>query len=402
MTGSKDKRFGEKAQASLLDDEDFLPKVLESYLQRFLERELAAFLGAERYARTEARRGYRNGYKPRTLKTRVGRIELLVPQDRDGQFRTELFGRYQRNEKALVLALQESYIQGVSTRRVKKITEQLCGTGFSKSLVSQLCQELDVDIEAWRNRGLTKRYPYLIIDARYEYIRDNGKVASKAVLIVKGISDSGHREILAVDVANTESEATWAELFRKLKERGVQGVLLVTSDEHKGLVAALRRHFQGAAWQRCQTHFQRNVRDLVPRSQQGAVADGLREVFNAPNLDKARSRLDELIESCRESYPKLADKLDEDIEQTLTCFQFPNAHRKKLRTTNGLERFNEEIARRSKVVRVFPNDKACIRLTAALAMEQSEEWLTGRRYLDMSLLEEQCAPLKVLTGTDPG
>ena len=215
-----------------------------------------------------------------------------------------------------MLALQESYVQGVATRKVKKVTEKLCGTSFSKSLVSKLCQDLDAEIEAWRNRPLTQCYPYLIVDARYEHIRDNGRVLSKGVLTVKGISESGYREILAVDVANTESEPTWGELFGTLKARGLKGVLLVTSDEHKGLLKALQRHFQGVRWQHCQTHFQRNVRDLVPRSQQAALAEGLRKVFAADTLDEATTSVNAPIESYQDRSPKLADKLDEDMDQS--------------------------------------------------------------------------------------
>ena len=400
MTGTKDTQTFVETQASLLDDAGFLQEVIQSFCQQFLHQEITEFVQAERYARTEGRRGYRNGYKPRTLKTRVGRIELDLPQDREGQFHSDLFGRYQRNEKALVLALQESYLQGVSTRKMKNVTEQLCGTSFSKSFVSHVCQDLDVQIDAWRNRPLTREYPYLIVDAHYEYVRSNGEVVSKGILIVKGISESGHREILAVEMANTESAATWGALFRKLKERGLTGVLLVVSDEHKGLVAAIRRHFQGAQWQRCQTHFQRNVKDLVPRKAQGELAKRLRDVFNAPTLEEAGELLDRMIDDYEERYPKLADKLDQDAEFTLTCFHFPTAHRKRIRTTNGLERFNEEINRRTNVIRIFPNNQSCIRLIGALAMEQSEEWLTGRRYLDMSLLEEVKQPAMVLTGTD--
>jgi transposase-like protein len=375
-------------QGPLLDEETFMQEVIADFCQRLLEHEITASLRAAPYARTENRTGYRNGYKPRTLKTRVGRLELLVPQDRSGQFHTGLFARYQRNEKALVLALQESYLQGVSTRKVTAITEALCGISFSKSEVSALCQDLDGQIEAWRNRPLSKSYPYVTVDAHYEYVRDNGKVLSKAVLIVKGISFSGHREILAVEMGYTESEATWSDLFRKLKDRGLRGVLLVTSDEHQGLVAALRRYFDGACWQRCQTHFQRNVKNLVPRKEQAALAQGLREVFNAPTLEEARVRVSELIGTYQNTRRDLADKIDEEIEHTLACFAFPAQHRKRIRTTNGLERFHEEINRRSNVIRIFPNDQSCIRLVSALAMEQSEEWLTGRRYLDMSLLEE--------------
>lgn len=400
MTGTKDTQTFVETQASLLDDAGFLQGVVQGFCQEYLSRELTEFLQAERYARTKGRQGYRNGYKPRTLKTRVGRIELAVPQDREGWFHTELFARYQRNEKALVLALQESYLSGVSTRKVKRITEALCGIGFSKSFVSSVCADLDGQIDAWRDRPLTESYPYVMVDAHYEYVRDGGAVVTKGVLIVKGISKSGHREILAVEIANTESEATWGEVFRQLKERGLTGVQLVISDEHKGLVAAIRRYLQGAQWQRCQTHFQRNVKDLVPRKAQGELAKRLRDVFDAPTLEEARELLDRMIDDYEERYPKLADKLDQDAEFTLTCFHFPTAHRKRIRTTNGLERFNEEINRRTNVIRIFPNNRSCIRLIGALAMEQSEEWLTGRRYLDMSLLEEIDQPPIQMTGTD--
>ncbi len=400
MTRTKDTLSLEEVQAPLLDDETFLQEVIQDFCQRFLEHEITTFLGAEPYARTENRTGYRNGHKGRTLKTRVGQNELLIPQDREGNFHTGLFERYQRNEKALVLALQESYIQGVSTRNVKQITEKLCGTSFSKSLVSRLCQDLDEQIEAWRHRSLPVAYRYLIIDAHYEYVRENGKVLSKGVLIVKGVNEAGYREILAVEMAYTESEATWSNLFERLKARGLHGVLNVTSDEHKGLVKGVKRHFQGATWQRCQTHFQRNVKDLVPRIKQAQLADGLREVFNAKDLKEARMRVVGLIQTYQHSYPDLAEKLDEEVEHTLTCFHFPKDHQKRIRTTNGLERFNEEINRRSRVVRIFPNDASCIRLIGALSMEQSEEWLTGRRYLNMSLLEEMNPSEELATAAD--
>ncbi|MFH1006645.1 MAG: transposase, partial [Candidatus Latescibacterota bacterium] len=224
-------------------------------------------------------------------------------------------------------------------------------------------------------------------------------------------SKSGHREILAVEIAHTESEATWGELFRQLQERGLTGVLLVVSDEHKGLVAAIRRYLQGAQWQRCQKHFQQNVKGLVPRKAQGELAQRLRDVFNAQTLEEAREILDRMIDDYQERYPKLADKLDQDAEFALTCFHFPAAHRKRIRTTNVLERFNwgrpcnrevfpKEINRRTNVIGIFPNDRSCIRLISALAMEQSEEWLTGIRYLDMSLLEEIDQPPIRVTGTD--
>jgi putative transposase len=242
-------------QAALLDDPDFLRGLVERTLQTLLEEELTTHLGAERYERTDGRRGYRNGHKPRTLTTRVGTLELLVPQDRDGTFSTELFSRYQRTEQALVLSLMEMYIQGVSTRKVAAITEQLCGTRFSKSQVSALAGRLDGELVAWRERPLTApSYPYVWVDARYEHVRVDGRVVSQGVLLVTGLrGDDGKREVLGVTVADTESEATYQELFRSLKARGLGGVRLVISDDHAGLRQAIARQFQGAGWQRCQS-----------------------------------------------------------------------------------------------------------------------------------------------------
>lgn len=383
MTHPKDIKISSPDQFALLNDPNFLNQIVSRYLQQFLETEISSFLQAEPYQRTGERTGYRNGYKPRILKTRVGRIELSVPQDREGRFQSDLFARFQRSEKALILALQEAYLQGVSTRKVTKITEQLCGTAFSKSHVSDLCQELDADIQAWRDRPLEQPYPYLIIDATYLYIRTGGKVVSKSVLIVTGVSQSGHREVLALNVAHSETEATWTTLFKDLKNRGLTGVQLVTSDEHNGLVNALKRHFQGASWQHCQTHFHRNIRGITPPKHQRQVADALKDVFNATDLQTAQRRLNEMIDTYENILPKLAEKLDRDTPHCLTCLDFPQQHRKRLRTTNSLERLNREIKRRADVVQIFPNDQACERLVGALCMEWSEEWITGRRYLDM-------------------
>jgi transposase-like protein len=251
------------AQAVLLDDPEFLRGVVQSAVPAILEAEMEAHLGAGRYERTAERSGYRNGAKPRTLKTRVGVLELRVPQDREGTFSTELFGRYQRNEQALVLSLMEMYLHGVSTRKVAAITEQLCGTSFSKSQVSALSGRLDAELSAWRERPLAASYPYLSVDARYEHVRVEGRVVSQGVLLVAAVREDGRREILAVEVADTESEATDEALFRRLKARGLQGVTLVTSDDHAGLRAAIARHFQGASWQRCQVHFARNMQGRV-------------------------------------------------------------------------------------------------------------------------------------------
>ncbi len=362
-------------RSALLNDPDFLNQAVTCFLQQFLEAEITSFLQAEPYQRTGDRTGYRNGYKPRIVKTRVGRIELSVPKDREGRFHSGLFARFQRSEKALIFALQEAYLQGVSTRKVTKITEALCGTSFSKSQVSQLCQELDADIKAWRERPLEQAYPYLIIDATYLHIRSRGQVASEGVLIVSGIAMSGHRDILALDVAHTETEATYADLFKDLKKRGLKGVQLVISDHHEGLQNAIKRHFQGASWQHCQTHFHRNIKGITPPKYQREVAEALKDVFNAPDHNTAQKRLSDMMDTYEHILPNVVDKIDRDIIHCLACFHFPQKHRRRIRTTNLLERLNREIKRRADVVQIFPNEEACERLIGALCMEWSEEWV---------------------------
>lgn len=375
-------------QEGLLNDPNFLREGLQRFLQQFLEEEITQFLHADPYERTEDRQGYRNGYKPRQLTTRVGRIELALPQDRAGRFQSELFERYQRSEKALVLALQQSYLQGVSTRKVKAITEKLCGTHFSKSLVSSVCQGLDADIATWLNRPLTQPYPYLVVDARYEHVRENHQVVSKGVLLVQGVGQDGYRDLLSVVVAPTESETSWGALFSGLIDRGLTGVRLVTSDEHKGLVQAVERYFTDAAWQYCQTHFQRSVLSDIPREHRKEVAAQIRTIYHAADLPSAQARCQQVVEAYEKTYPTVADKLERYADFLRACLAFPEAHRARLRTTNALERLNREIARRSDVVQIFPNAQACLRLVAALAMEWAEEWTTGKRYLDMELLNE--------------
>jgi transposase-like protein len=380
------------AQAVLLDDPAFLRGLVQGAVQAILEAEMTAHLGAERYERGPGRTGHRNGSKPRQLQTRVGTLELRVPQDREGTFSTELFARYQRSEQALVVTLMEMYVQGVSTRKVTAITEQLCGTSFSKSHVSALAGRLDEHLAAWRERPLSASYPYLSVDARYEHVRVDGRVVSQGVLLVAGVREDGRREILAVEVADTESEATYHELFRRLKARGVHGVGLVTSDDHAGLRAAIARHFQGASWQRCQVHFARNLQGRVGRKDRARLADDLRTIFAAPEAAQARATAQSCAQCWRASHPVVAAALEEELEPCLACYALPTAHRVRVRTTNGLERLNQELKRRTRVVRIFPNRAALLRLVTALAMEQSEEWVSGRRYLDMELLEEVPAP----------
>jgi transposase-like protein len=369
------------------DDPDFLRVLVEQVVQEVLEAEMTAHLHAVPYERSGERKGYRNGYKSRQLQTRVGTLTLRVPQDRDGSFATEVFARYQRSEKALMLALMEMYVEGVSTRKVREITEVLCGTRFSKSLVSELAGQLDGELAAWRERPLTETsYPYLTVDACYEYVRQGGHVVSQGVLIVTGVRADGRREILAVAIVDTESEATYHDLFRDLKRRGLTGVRLVTSDDHVGLKAAITRHFQGASWQRCQVHFTRNLLGMVGAGRRGELAGDLREVFAATTRAQAMAMAEEVAIRWEPTHAGVARLIEEGIEDCLACLAFPLAHRARIRTTNGLERLNEEIKRRTRVARIFPNPPACLRLVTALCVEQSEEWVSGRCYLDMSAL----------------
>lgn len=378
-------------QEVLLDDPGFLREVVERAVQHILEAEMTEHIGAAPYERTGTRTGQRNGYKPRTLRTRVGTLNLLVPQDREGTFSTRLFCRYQRNEKALCLALMEMYVEGVSTRKVKDITEELCGTSFSKSTVSHLAAGLDSELEVWRTRRLeAEAYPYLFVDARYEKARVDSRVVSQGVLVVSGVRDDGFREVVAVEVADTESEATYQELFRSLKRRGLSGVELVVSDDHEGLKAAIARHFQGASHQRCQVHYARNLLGMVGTARRKELGADLRAIFAAPDRKQALIIASSMAEKWRgKGNQKVAGHVEEHIEECLTCLAFPESHRRRIRTTNSLERLNQEIKRRTRVVRIFPNKESCLRLVTALAVEQSEEWITGRRYLDMSELKEQ-------------
>jgi putative transposase len=378
----------EIAQGILLEDPDFLREIVERVLQEMLEAEITEHIGAAPYERSVTRTGHRNGHKPRTLRTRVGTLNLAVPQDREGTFSTRLFSRYQRNEKALVLALMQMYIEGVSTRKVKEITEELCGTSFSKSLVSSLAGSLDSELEAWRMRRLeAASYPYVFVDARYEKVRVDHKVVSQGVLIVSAVRDDGMREILGVEVADTESEATYHDLFRSLKRRGLSGVQLVISDDHEGLKAAIARHFQGASHQRCQVHYARNLLGMVGYARRKELASDLRAIF-AASRKQALTIASSVAERWRQKgNEKVAEHIEEHIEECLSCLAFPESHRRRIRTTNALERLNQEIKRRTRVVRIFPNEKSCLRLVTALAVEQSEEWITGRRYLDMGEFE---------------
>jgi transposase-like protein len=365
-----------------LGGEDFLRGLVERVVQQVLEAEMTSFLGAGTYERNGERRGWRNGYKPRTLKTRVGGLELMVPKDRDGEFQTELFERYQRSEKAFVLAMLQMYLEGVSTRKVSAITEALCGLEVSKSQVSALTAKLDAEIAEWRMRPLTEEYPYLIFDARYEKVRRGGAVVSQGVLVAIGISAAGCREVLGCWVAESESEASWGAVFLELKQRGLRGMRYVVSDDHAGMVKAIGRHFQGAVWQRCQVHFVRNALSLCGVQQRPLVLRLMKTITESATREAAKAALAAAIVEFEKKAPKVARLLEEHGEEILGVYALPEAHRKRMRTTNMLERQNQELKRRTRVIRVFPHEQSCLRLVAALLMETNQEWM-GRIYLSM-------------------
>jgi len=360
-------------------------KLLESVLNQVLQAQATEQLGAEPYERTEERQGYRNGTYPHQLTTRVGTITLRVPRIRGGKFSTELFARYQRSEQALVLALMEMVVNGVSTRKVAQITEELCGTEFSKSTVSELCKRLDPIVTAWNNRPLHDNpFPFVIVDALVLKVREDGRVRSRGVLVGIGVNTDGYREVLGLMLGDSESEVSWSEFFGWLKSRGLRGVDLIVSDDHGGLVRAIRRHFQGVTWQRCQTHFMRNILDVTPKALQDEMHSRIRAILDAPDLNTARLLLNQVLEAYETKAPKAMAILEAGFEDATAVMLLPEKYRKRLRTTNALERLNEEIRRRERVIRIFPNRESAIRLIGALLMEIDEKWASGRKYLDMA------------------
>jgi putative transposase len=372
----------------LREDRDFLRSLVEEVLQQILEAEMDEALGAQKGERTPNRLGYRSGYYPRTLITRVGKLELRVPQDRQGRFRTEIFERYQRSEKALVGALAEMYVQGVSTRKVKAITEELCGHEFAASTVSRINASLDEELAKFASRRLEEEYPYLVLDARYEKVREDGVIRSQAVQVAIGINREGRRCVLAVELANRESATSWREFLVGLKQRGLRGVEFVVSDDHPGLKQAVMEMLPEAAWQRCYVHFLRNALDYLPRKAHDDCLVELRWLYDRHDLEQARQDLAAWLKRWQAKYAKLCDWVEANIDETFTFYRLPAEHHKHLKSTNMLERINEELKRRTLVVRIFPNAVSCLRLVRALAAEMHEEWIEGTRYLNMDLLEE--------------
>src|SRR5256884_6163813 len=381
MTKRQGKSGTIDVKALLAKDEDFLRAVVRTALQEVLEAEMTETLGAEKGERAAGRQGYRSGYCGRTLITRVGKLELRVPQDRTGRFSTELFERYQRSERALVAALAEMYVQGVSTRKVKAITEELCGHSFSASSISAMNQGLDASLAQFAGRPLAEAFPYLILDARHERVREAGVITSQAVLIAIGIDWDGRRQVLAGQLAQRQSRASWGEFPLRLQARGLHGVEFVVTDDHAGPRAALREALAEAAYQRCYVHFLRNALDYVPRRVDDDCLQELRWLYDRRDLLEARRDLAAWLTKWSGKYSKLTGWVEDNIDETLTLYRLPRQHHKHLKSTNMLERLNEEIRRRTHVVRIFPNGESCLRLVRALAVETHEKWLERPCYL---------------------
>ena len=360
---------------------DFIPELVRILVNAAMRAERETYLGAEPYQRSNERQGYANGYKPKTVQTRMGDITFAIPQVREGGFYPQALEKGQRSERALTLTLAEMYVQGVSTRKVKAIVEQLCGSGVSSSTVSRAAAALDESLQAWRSRPLGEMV-YLFLDALYEKVRQDGQIRDAAILIAAGVDRLGKRHLLGVSVSLGEQEIHWRTFLQSLVARGLSGIQLITSDDHAGLKAARIAVFGGIPWQRCQFHLQQNASAYVPRKELRAeVAADIRTIFNAPDRPMAEAYLKKTVEKYAKNASRLADWMEKNIPEGLTVFAFPTRHQRKLRTSNPIERLNREIRRRSTVVSIFPNEAACLRLISAVLMEYDEEWQTGRVYL---------------------
>lgn len=380
-----DIKLSKEQMVALFSNNDAMAQMMTEAVNQVLEAQMDEHLGAARHEQTETRAGYRNGYRPRQLYTRIGKLSLRVPQTRDGSFSTDIFERYQRSEQAFALALIEMYQQGVSTRKVEHITQALCGTSVSKSLVSDLCSRLDLKVSYWRDRLLNeKRYPFLILDARYCKVRQDHRIVSNGVLIAHGINEDGEREILGIWMADSETEASWSRVFADLKERGLSGVDLIVSDAHQGLVKAAHSQFPGSQWQRCQTHFIRNVLGECSRRYRKEMAESLKLIFAAQDHDTARELARRFIQQYQAKASKSVDCFESGFEDALSVLSLPTRYRKRLRTSNMAERINEEIKRRDRVIRIYPNPEAAERLIGALLADWHEQWVTGVKYFDMT------------------
>ena len=374
-------------------DEAFA-KLMEALLNQVLKAESCEQLGAENYQRSVSRKDYRNGTRTRGLVTRIGKLELEVPRHRNVPFKTVLFENYQRNEQALISTMMEMVVQGVSTRNIQKVTEELCGESFSKSTVSEICRELDIPVKEFKERLLPEKYPFLMVDAMYIKVREDHRIRSKALLLAVGINPEGRKEILGFDICDTEKSSTWKSFFESLKSRGLRGVDLVISDSHKGLVESIRECFPGASWQRCQAHFSRNILDKCPQKYMSGLASELTAMFNASTLEEARRLRDGIVDEYQDVAEAAIQILDEGFEDSMAVMYLPMKYRQSLRTSNIVERENREIRKREKVIQIFPNVESAVRLLGAVLMDDHNDWSTRHRLFDMKEYYDKVSDIK--------
>lgn len=365
---------------------DFLKQALLTLVDQIMAAEVDQIVGAGKHERTEERSNHRNGTRARRWDTRVGTLELNIPKLRKGSYFPSFLEPRRRAEQAFVSIIQEAYVHGVSTRKVEDLVQAMGVENLSKSEVSRICEALDEQVDAFRNRELTRRYPYLWLDATHLKVREGGRVTSNAVVVAYALNDDGHREILGIEAGTSENEGFWMEFLRSLVERGLTGVQLVVSDAHVGLQKAIRSVLTGASWQRCTVHFMRNVQAKVPKSAQAMVTAAVRTIFVQPDRESADAQLDRVAETLEARHPEVSRMLWEAKEDILAHFAFPQLHWSKIRSTNLLERLNREIARRADVVGIFPNRKALLRLVGMVLVEQNDEWQAERRYLSLEAL----------------
>ena len=390
----------EEIQALLLDDRgEAFKKILQTSLNKILQAESAEQLKAAPYERSEERTDCRNGSRDRDLNTRVGRITLHVPRHRNVPFKTLVFDNYSRSEAALVAGMAEMVVNGVSTRKVSRVMETLCGTSFSKSAVSDVCKDLETAVKEFQTRPLEGDYPFLTVDATYFKVRENSRIISKAFMIAYGTNAEGHREILGFGVYATESSATWTDFLLSLKRRGLTGLLMITSDAHEGILNAIGKVFPTVPWQRCQFHFSRNITDKAPKKYQTGLRAELQELFNCRTIAEARKVRDRIIEDYRDVAESAVACLDEGFESSMTVMLLPAWLRRFYRTSNQIERLNKELKRRSKVIGVFPNEDSVLRLMGSVLMERHDAMLAGRAVFSkdsLSALLKSDIPAKLI------
>ena len=388
-----------KLKLLLEDQGEAFKKILQTSLNKILQTESTEQLKAEPYERSEERTDSRNGSRDRGLNTRVGRITLQVPRHRNVPFKTLVFDNYSRSEAALVAGMAEMVVNGVSTRKVARVMETLCGTSFSKSAVSDVCKDLDKAVKEFRNRPLEGDYPFLTVDATYFKVRENSRVISKAFMIAYGTNTEGHREILGFGVYANESSATWTDFLLGLKKRGLTGLLMITSDAHEGILNAIGKVFPTVPWQRCQFHFSRNITDKAPKKYQAGLRTELQEMFNCKTLAEARKIRDRIINDYRDVAESAVTCLDEGFESAMTVMLLPAWLRRFYRTSNQIERLNKELKRRSKVIGVFPNEDSVLRLMGSVLMERHDAMLAGRAVFSkdsLSALLKSDIPAKLI------